>query len=238
MPRLRGPMPADLRTGRRLGSLLLLQLAGLIVPFVLLTPVATSVYLETGASGTGQIRIGLLLLLANGALTTSIALLLYPRVVGSSPALARWLVLLGGSMLVLQAVDNAHVMEMLALSEAYGAPGRPDGGALFEILGPAAAAARRGTHYAVLLAIEAWMLVFYAVCWRTRAVPWGVAAFGVLAAALHVAGATMPVFLATPALVPLTMVLAASHVTIAAWLITRGWATPIPDAAPDRSGVT
>lgn len=231
-------MPADLRTGRLLGALLLLQLAGLIAPFVMLTPVATSGYLATAAASAGPIRIGLLLLLANGALTTAIALLLYPRVVGSNPGLARWLVLLGGGMLALQAVDNAHVMEMLALSTAYGAPGRPEAGPLFELLGPAAAATRRGTHYAVLLAIEAWMLVFYAACWRTRAVPWGVAAFGVAAAALHVVGATMPVFLATPALVPLTMVLAASHVTMAGWLIARGWATPIPHGVRDRSGLT
>lgn len=235
---MRDPMTPDFPAGRRLGALLLVQLAGLIVPFVMLTPVATSGYLATAAGSAGQIRVGLLLLLANAALTTAIALILYPRVVVSSPGLARWLVLLAGGMIALQAVDNAHVMEMLAVSAAYGAPGRPEVGPLFEILGPATAAARRGTHYAVLLAVEAWMLAFYAACWRIRAVPLGVAAFGVVAAMLHVAGATMPVFLGTPALAPLTMVLAASHVTLAVWLITRGWATPISGGAPDRPRAT
>lgn len=211
------------RGGRLLGLLLLVQLAGLIVPFVMLGPLVASDYLVSAAGGAAQIRFGLLLLLANGALTTAIAISQYPRFRATSPGLARWLVVLGGGMIALQAIDNTRVMEMLALSRAYGAAAAAGPDPVFGILGPATAATRRAAHYSVLLVIEAWMLVFYAACWRIRALPWILPALGVLAAALHVVGATMPVFLGTPAVPPLTMLLAASHVALAARLLTRGF---------------
>lgn len=141
-------------------------------------------------------------------------------------------------MIALQAVDNSRVMEMLALSQAYGATDALGLRPVFEALGPATAATRRAAHYSVLLVIEAWMLVFYAACWRTRAVPWILAAAGVLAAALHVVGATMPVFIGTPAIVPLTMLLAASHVALAVWLITRGFSTSPRDPGDPRASPT
>lgn len=229
-------MHSGRRDGRLLGSLLLLQLAGLIVPFVMLGPVATPGYLAAAAGSAGQIRFAVLLLLANGALTTAIAITQYPRFRITSLGLARWLVVLGSGMIVLQAVDNTQVMGMLALSQAYGAADAQGPGLVFEVLGPATAATRRAAHYSVLLVIEAWMLVFYLACWRTRAVPWILPAVGVLAAALHVIGATMPVFLGTPAMAPLTMVLAASHVALALWLMTRGFEVRPPGGAPAHPG--
>lgn len=229
-------MVTDSRGGRLLGALLLVQLAGLIVPFILLGPVATPDYLVSAAGSAGLIRFALLLLLANGALTTAIAITQHPRFRMTSPGLARWLVVLGGCMIALQAVDNTRVMEMLALSQAYGAADALGLRPVFDILGPATAATRRAAHYSVLLVIEAWMLVFYVACWRTRAVPWILPAAGVLAAALHVVGATLPVFLGTPAIAPLTMLLAASHVALAVRLITRGFDTiPRESGAPGPS---
>ena len=216
-------MPSEKRDGRLLGGLLLLQLAGLIVPFIMLSTVATPGFLPAAAGSAGQIRVAVLLLLANSALTTAIAIILYPRFRTTSPGLARWLVVLGGGMIALQAVDNSQVMEMLALSQAYGAAGSQDAGPMFDVLGPVSAATRRAAHYSVLLVIEAWMLVFYTACWRARVVPWILPAFGVLAAALHVIGATLPVFLGTRSMAPLTMVLAVSHIALALWLIVRGF---------------
>jgi len=214
---------SERRSGRLLGLLLLVQLAGLIVPFVMLRPVAGAGFLVSAAGSAGAIRLALLLLLINGALATAIAITEYPRFRPTTPRLARWLVVLGSSMIALQAVDNTRVMEMLALSRAYGAADPPASAPLFDLLGPATAATRRAAHYSALLVIEAWMLVFYAACWRTRALPRVLPAMGILAATLHVIGGTMPVFLGTPAMAPLTMLLAVSHVALAVWLITRGF---------------
>ncbi len=226
-------MVDEARSGRLLGVLLLVQLAGLIVPFILLGPVATPGYLVSAADSAGQIRFALLLLMGNGALTTAIAINQYSRFQTTSPGLARWLVVLGGAMIALQAIDNTRVMEMLALSQAHGVADALGRDTVVGILGPATAGTRRAAHYSVLLVIEAWMLAFYSACWRTRAVPLILPAAGVLAAALHVVGATMPVFLNTPTIIPLTMLLAVSHVTLAAWLILRGWTTPLPDETLD-----
>ena len=228
-------MPSGRRAGQVLGLLLLVQLAGLIVPFVMLAPVAVPGYLTSAAGSAGQIRVALLLLLANGVLTTTIAVTLYPRFRTTSPRLALWLVVLGGGMIALQAVDNMQVMGMLSLSQAYGAAGQ-GASSVFDTLGPSAAATRRAAHYSLLLVIGAWMLVFSVAWWRSRMVPWMLPAFGVLAAAFHITGVTLPVFLGVRNVPTMGMVLALSHTGLALWLIVRGFGArriggpPVPGA--------
>jgi hypothetical protein len=192
----------------------------------MLAPVAVPGYLTAAAGSASQIRVALLLLLANGALTTTIAVTLYPRFRTTSPGLALWLVLLGGGMIALQAVDNMQVMGMLSLSQAYGTTGQ-GGLSVFDTLGPSAAATRRAAHYSLLLVVGAWMLVFYLASWRSRMVPWIPPAFGVLAAAFHLTGVTLPVFLGVPNVPTMAMVLALSHTGLALWLLARGF-RPLP----------
>lgn len=90
--------------------------------------------------------VGVLLLLANGALATGMSILVHPVLRPSSRALAQWLIVLGATWLALQAVDFTHVMAMLSLSEQYaesaGAPVQ-----LFAILGAVASASRLAAHY-------------------------------------------------------------------------------------------
>ena len=70
--------------GRIVGMLLFLQLAGLIVPFVLLLPLTTGLenYLANAAGFSFQIRVAVFLLFANCALTIGIAIAALP-VLGS-----------------------------------------------------------------------------------------------------------------------------------------------------------
>lgn len=213
-------MQSTHRDERLLGVLLLLQLAGLIVPFIMLGPVASPGFLATAATNAGQIRFGLLLLLTNGALTVGISSMLRRRTHTAGPSLGRWLLVLGAAMLVLQAVDNMHVLGMLATSEAH-ATASQTVRAVLETQSGVLAATRQAAHYTTLLAIGSWMLVFYAACWRARVAPWPFAVLGLLAATVHVAGVSMPVLLGASASAPMAMGLAASHVALAGWLITR-----------------
>ena len=113
-------------------------------------------------------------------------------------------------------------MALLALSKQYAESGVASV-QLFAILGPAASASRRAAHYSVLLTIDAWMLVFYGALWRARLVPWVLAALGVLAAAIHLTGVSLPVFIGHKSVMLVTPVLAVSHGALILWLIARGF---------------
>jgi hypothetical protein len=65
-------------TGRLVGVLLFVQLAGLILPFVLLLPIVTSDFLENAAGVAFQIRVAMFHLFANGAVTIAIAIVAFP----------------------------------------------------------------------------------------------------------------------------------------------------------------
>ncbi|GMV04573.1 MAG: hypothetical protein AMXMBFR53_08530 [Gemmatimonadota bacterium] len=217
-------MPASKshRPGRIMGILLLVQLAGLIVPFIMMGAVATPDYLVTAAAAATPIRWALLLLLGNGVLTTALSIALHPRLRTSSPALSPWLIILGAGMVMLQASDNVHVMGMLSLSRAHVSDTLVAGPTL-DVLGSWAAATRRTSHYLLLLAVGAWMIVFYSALWRARLVPRVLAAFGVTAAALHITGVSLPALLGVGSNPIMAMVLALSHPALAVRLIARGF---------------
>ncbi len=214
------------RHGRILGLLVLVQLTGLIVPFVMLKSLyAPPGFLESAAQGDQPIRWSLLLLLANGALTVGISLYVYPLLRGAGAGLARWLIVVSVAWLILQAVDNTHVLTMLSLSKRYAAAsGSPR--ELLDALGALASSTRRTAHYTVLLAVGIWMLLFYSALWRSRLVPWIVAVTGEIAAPLHLVGVSLPVLLGFPGLMQVAPGLAVSHGVLIIWLLAKGIAAP------------
>lgn len=219
-------MHSSSRQGRILGLLLFVQLAGLIVPFVMLRALyAPPGFLESAAHSATQVRWSLLLLLANGALTVAISLFAHPALRPSGRVLADALIVLGAAWFILQAVDNTHVRAMLALSQrSLESPGASR--ETLEALGALAASTRRTAHYTVLLMVGTWMLAFYSAIWRARLVPSAVAALGVLAAALHVAGVSLPVLLGYPGQLMVAPGLAVSHGVLIVWLLAKGFAAP------------
>ncbi len=219
-------MNSATRQGRILGLLLLVQLAGLIVPFVMLRALyAPPGFLESAAHDVAQIRWALFLLLANGAATTGISIYAHSSLRPSGRMLAHSLIVLGAAMLLLQAVDNTHVRAMLALSQRN-IESVPASRASLETLGMLAASTRRTAHYTVLLVVGAWMLSFYGALWRSRLVPRAIAALGVLAAALHLGGVSLPVLLGYPSLMQVAPGLAVSHGVLIIWLLAKGIAAP------------
>ena len=65
--------------GRAVGVLVFVQLAGLIVPFVLLDPAVRTDYIAVDAGMAGTIKTAVFLLFANAAVTLGIALAAYPE---------------------------------------------------------------------------------------------------------------------------------------------------------------
>lgn len=209
--------------GRIIGLLLFIQLALLILPFVLLLPLTTPDFLVTAAGHATRIRTAVLLLYGTGALTVGIALLAYPFVRRSGSWMT--LALLAASVLVLglQAVDNGHILTLLSLSQRYAA--EIAARAELAVAGEVVRAARRWAHYTGLLAIEAWFALFYFALFRQSLVPRALAAFGVLMAVVHAAAVTLPAFAGSSGMSALAPSLGLAHVAAGSWLLAKGLKT-------------
>lgn len=214
------------RSGLLLGILLLLQLAGLTVPFILLHPLQSSPgFLENAAGVALQIKIAVFLFLVNGALTIGIATLTFQIFRQSSYALALGLLSASIIMFVMQAVDNVHLLSMVSLSQEYaGTSGTKT--EMFQGLAILLGTTRKWTHYTELLVIDAWMFLFYGLVWRSALVPRALTAFTLLTVTLHTVGISLPQFLGYRGVTLLGVPLAASYVVMAVWLMIRGRNAP------------
>ena len=216
--------------GRIIGILLFVQLAGLSVPFILMMPATNSGFLENAAGIAFEFKLAVFLLFANGAITIGIAIAAFPLIREYSARMALWFLAFSIIWFAMQAVDNAHLMSMLSLSQQYA-----DGGAanseLFQALGAAARSTRKWVHYTELLVIDTWFFIFYAILFRFSLVPRALAGFGLLAVILHTVGIPLPVFLGYNSVTPLGFSLAISHLAVGAWLLGKGFPERIQAAA-------
>lgn len=153
------------RVGRSFGGLLILQLAGLIVPFVLLLPLGRD-FLVAAAPSAGAIRTAVILLFANGGLTIGLSLIAMRMLRGGGDMGPLWLVAAGVIMCLTQAVDNACVLSMLAASERVAAAARPDDA--LQVAGEAIRIVRQWTHTVAILAIDVWIASLYLLLHRRR----------------------------------------------------------------------
>lgn len=218
--------------GRIIGMLLLVQLAGLIVPFVLLLPLTRGPrdFLANAAGASFQIKVAVFLLFANCAVTIGIAITALPVFRQYSDAMALLLVAVSVIMFSLQAVDNAHILSMLSLSQQYAQAGGPN--ELFQTLAAVVGSTRRWAHYSELLVIDAWILVFYSLLYRFAVVPRALAAFGLLTVMLHFTGIVLPLFLGYRSVTLMGATMALSHTALALWLMVKGFEERLPSQAP------
>ena len=209
--------------GRIIGILMLVQLAGLIVPFVLLHPLTTGPqnYLANAAGASFQIKVAVFLLFANCALTIGIAITALPVFRQYSEAMALWLVVLSGIMFLIQAVDNVHMLSMLSLSQQYAQAG--GSAELFQTLAAVVGSTRRWAHFTELLVIDCWIFLLYSVLYRFRLVPRPLAAFGLITVMLHFAGIPFPGFMGYSIVTPMGVPMAFSHIALAIWLMVKGF---------------
>lgn len=206
--------------GRRVGVLLLVQLVGLILPFVLLLPLGRG-FLTTAAPAADQIRLAVALLFANGALTIWLSVLIVRHLRSQGGGSAIWLPTAAVIMCVLQAVDNAFILTLLTLSERSVGAATP--AEVLATSGEAIRLIRQWTHTIAILAIDVWIVSLYTVLHRRHAVPQLVTAFGLATALLHFTGIPLRSVLGLMPLASLGMPMALGHLVLATWLILKGW---------------
>jgi hypothetical protein len=201
--------------------MLIVQLVGLILPFVLLLPITAPDFLDGATRVAAQVRIAVLLLFANGGLTIGISLAALPLLRNRSETAALGLVALSVIWFCIQAVDNAQILSMLSLSQRY-----TEGGAsnleVFATSGAALRSTRRWMHYTELLVIDTWFFVLYGLFFRFSLVPRVLAGLGVAMVVVHMAAITLPVFLDYRSIPALGPSLAVSHLAVAGWLLVTG----------------
>jgi hypothetical protein len=211
-------------TGRLIGTLLFVQLTGLIVPFVLLHPLTTGPrdFLANAAEASLQIKVAVFLLFANCALTIGITIAAWPVSRQYSERMALWLVAASVIMFSLQAVDNAHILSMLSLSQEYAQAG--GAGELFQTLAAVVGSTRRWVHFTELLVIDSWIFLLYSVLYRFALVPRALAAFGLLTVMLHFTGIPLPAFLGYSLVTLMGVPMGLSHLVLSLWMMVRGFA--------------
>jgi hypothetical protein len=196
------------------------------VPFVLLHPLTTAPaeWLANAAASSFQIKLAVFLLFANCALTIGISLAAFKVFREQSYPMALLLVAASVIMFTLQAVDNAHMMSMLSMSQRYVQETGQDGP--YQMLAAAVGSTRRFVHFTELFAIDAWIVLLYSILYRYRLVPHLLAAFGLITVVLHFTGIPLPLFLGYGGVTLMGATMALSHIALAAWLMVRGFTAP------------
>ena len=217
-------MTSGKRVGRLVGVLLVLHLAaGLIVPFIVLHPLVSPPGFLTSAAGfANQTRTAVLLLFVGSALAIAIASAGWCVFREYSSPMALWLFALAVASFALQVVDNAHILSMLSLSQAYAEAGAAKAD-VFQALALVVGSARKWSHYSFLLVVGCWLFLLFSLLYRFRLVPRVLAAFGMIGAALQIAGVSLRGLLGYSPETRLAMPLAPAYLLVALWLMVKGF---------------
>jgi Domain of unknown function (DUF4386) len=169
-----------------------------------------------------QVRAAVLLLFVGSAIAIAVASAGRRVFRQYSSAMALWLLALAVAAFSLQAVDNAHILSMLSLSQTYASAGAAKA-ELFEGLALVVGAARKWSHYTFLLTVGCWILLLFTLLYRFRLVPRPLAAFGMIGAVLQIAGVSLRGLLGLAPEMRLAMPLAPAYVLLAVWLMVKGF---------------
>lgn len=221
--------------GRTVGILLLFQLvAGLTMPFILLRPLIAGSpgFLTAAAESSFQIRAAVFIAFIGAALTVSIGITTLPIFRRYGNATALFFLAVCVVSCVLDAVQNATVMSMLSLSQQYVNNGATDSG-LYQVVGAAVASSRRWAHATQLVAIGAWIFVFYSSLLRFALIPRALAAVGLIGIVSQFIGVTLMMFLGNSPIGEMAMPLLPIQIAVAVWLIIKGFNERLPVATAE-----
>jgi hypothetical protein len=221
------------RAGRIIGVLIIIQMVGGgMVNFTLEAPLfGAPGFLVNAASHSQQLGLAVLFGLVTEALWVGIAITAFPIFGRHTQAMALWFIALAVVILALAVVENAAVMSMVSLSEAYtkASAAEREQIQIFKIV---VSSARNWAHYMARIFDGGAIFVLYVVLYRFALVPRALAGFGLIAVTLMVTAVAMPLFghdVVFPMLAPLGL----SQLILAVWLITKGFrGQPSPGVRP------
>ena len=217
-------MTTAMTVGRTVGALLIAQMtAGYVTNFVLLeSAMGPPGFLENAASHATQVGAAALLGIVAGALSLAIAITVLPVLRRFSERMALTFVALSIVALALSVVENAKVMSLLSLSQAYAASNAADP-ASFAGLRGVVAAARNWAHFSQLIVGGSTFVALFAALYRFALIPRVLAGFAVIGAALQMTTVARP-FFGAQVVFPLLAPAGIAFLLAALWLLVKGLA--------------
>jgi Domain of unknown function (DUF4386) len=215
------------RLGRIVGLLLLGQfVVAVVFNVALLGPVISQPpgWIVNAAAQPLSVSISVVLALVADAIWLAIAVVAYPLFAHASLRTAVAFVALTCVALALSAVENGHLLTLRSLSQAYATAGTADR-ELFETLRVLFGSARNWAHYTHLMVTGISILAFFAALFRFLLVPRALAVFGGASAGLQIVTVTMPIF-GQPVIFAMLAPLGLAIVSLAAWLLVKGFSAP------------
>jgi hypothetical protein len=211
------------RAGRIIGVLIIIQMVGgFLVNFVLEAPLfGQPGFLANAAPHAQEIALGALLGLVIEALWVGIAITAFPAFHQHARGMALWFFALAAVILAVAVVENAGVMSMVTVSEAYAKASAIERAQL-ETVRVIVTSGRNWAHYMARMVDGLAILVFYAALYRLALIPRVLAGFGLIAAVLQIMAVSMPLFghdVVFPMLAPLGL----SQLILAVWLMIKGF---------------
>ena len=211
------------RAGRVIGVLILIQMVGgFLLNFVLEAPLfGPPGFLANAAPHSQEIALGAVLGVALEALWIGIAATAFPVFYEGAQRAALCFFAVAAAILALAVVENAAVMSMVSVSEAYAKASAGDRSQL-ETVRVIVASGRNWVHYMARMTDGLAIVVFYAAVYQLAVIPRVLAGFGVVAAALQIIAVAMPLFHREVVFALLTP-LGLCQLIVAIWLIARGF---------------
>jgi hypothetical protein len=215
-------MSAANRAGRIIGILLLLQMLGsALVNFGLEAPLFDPPgFLTNAALHAPQLGLAAIVALVVEALWMGIAVTVFPFAFARARTLTLWLVALAGVCLAVAIFENAGVMSMVSLSEAYAKANAAQRTQL-EAVRVAVAAWRNWAHFLARMLDGCTTFVLMAVFYRCALIARALAACGLIATVLQVVGVGMPLF-GQPVIFPLLAPTGVILLAVAVLLLVKG----------------
>ena len=149
--------------GRTVGIILLLQLiTALTLPFILAKPITTGspAFLTAVTEHSFQIRAAVFISFIGSAFTVYLGITMFRILKVYSIIVAILLVVICAISCTLDLVHAGTLMSMMSLSNQFVTEDSANA-ELYQVVGAAVYSARRSVHIVQLLAIGAWMFVFY-----------------------------------------------------------------------------
>jgi hypothetical protein len=216
-------MEAEIRAGHIIGVLIIIQMVGgVMVNFVLEAPLFDAPgFLVNAAPHSRQIGLAVVLGLIIEALWVGISITAFPVFYQRTRTMALWFVVLAVVVLAVAVLENAGVMSMVSLSQAYAKASAAEREHI-ETVRVVVASARNWPHFMGRIFDGVTIFVLYAVLYRFALIPRVLAGFGLIAVMLQVTAVAMPLFghdVVFPMLAPLGL----SQLILAVWLLIKGF---------------
>jgi len=216
-------MTTATNVGRTVGVLLIAQMiAGYVTNFVLLQPALDPPgFLVNAAPHASRVGAAALLGIVSAAFSLAIAITVLPILRQLSERMALLFLALSVAALSLAVVENAKVMSLLSLSQAYAASNGADS-ASFQGLRGVVAAARNWAHFSQLIVGGSTFVALFAALYRFALIPRVLAGFALAAAALQIATVARP-FFGAQVIFPLLAPAGIAYLLSAVWLMVKGF---------------